>query len=188
MIGRLPKELNVNGKEYEIRSDYRDCLLILQAFGDPELSEIEKRLVMISCLYVNDQEVLKPENIQEAAKKAVWFLNCGDSIGQSHSKKPVYDFEQDEQILFSAINKVAGKEIRNEEYMHYWTFVGLFNEIGEGVFSTVVSIRDKKNKGKKLEKWENEFYRNNKEMIDLKRKHTKEELRELEKLNQILGI
>lgn len=187
MIGRLPKSLNINGVDYPIRSDYRDCLLILQAFSDSELTEAEKKIVMLKCLY-KSTDVLKEENIQEAGQQAVWFLNCGNTVSKPHSTKPLYDFEQDEQILFSAVNKVAGQEIRDVEYMHFWTFLGLFNEVGDGVFSTVVSIRNKKNKGKKLEKWENEFYRNNKEMIDLKRKYTKEELRELEKLNQILGI
>ena len=36
-------------------------------------------------------------------------------------------------------------------------------EIEEGTFSTVLGIRQKKAKGKRLEKWEEEFYRNNKD-------------------------
>ncbi|WP_278320796.1 hypothetical protein [Lacrimispora sphenoides] len=35
-------------------------------------------------------------------------------------------------------------------------------EIEEGTFSMVLGIRQKIAKGKKLEKWEEEFYRNNK--------------------------
>lgn len=146
MIGQLPKKLTINGTDYDIRSDYRDCLLILQAFSDVELSDNEKTIIMLKCLFKSD-EVFREENIKEACEQAVWFLNCGNAVNKPHTSKPLYDFEQDEQILFSAINKVAGCEIRNVEYMHFWTFLGLFNEIGDGVFSTVVSIRNKKTKG-----------------------------------------
>lgn len=60
-------------------------------------------------------------------------------------------------------------------YIHWWTFLGYFNEIGEGLFSTVINIRQKKNKGKKFEKYEQDFYQNNKDLIDLKKKYAKEE-------------
>ena len=46
-------------------------------------------------------------------------------------------------------------------YLHWWTFMGYFCSIGESTLSTVVSIRDKILKGKKLEKYETEFRRDN---------------------------
>ena len=51
--------------------------------------------------------------------------------------------------------------------MHWWTFLGSFGEIGEGLFSTVIHIRQKKARGKSLDKWEKEFYSRNKEIIKL---------------------
>ena len=45
----------------------------------------------------------------------------------------------------------------------------------DGTFSNIVSIRSKRMKGKKLEKWEEEFYRENRKMIDLPQKLSKEE-------------
>ena len=79
-------------------------------------------------------------------------------------------------MIFSAINKVAGKEIRSQEYMHWWTFMGLFNEIGEGMFASVINIRNKKARHKKLEKYEQEMYREYKDIIDIhsKRKQRSE--------------
>ena len=38
--------------------------------------------------------------------------------------------------------------------------------------STIVSIRSKKKKGKKLEKWEETYYRENRDKIEFKRKKT----------------
>ena len=188
MIGRLPKELNVNGVDRAIRSDFRVALLIFQAFNDPELSDQEKAWVMLDCLYV-DLENIPPEDYQSAHEMAVWFLDGGMVHEDSNYKKSkkIIDWEQDEQMIFSAVNKVAGKETRAVEYIHWWTFLGYFNEVGEGLLSTVISIRQKKNKGKKLEKYEQEFYRENKSLIDIKTRLTAEEQAEKEYLEKLLN-
>lgn len=185
MIGLLPKALIVGDKERAIRSDFRTALLIFQAFNDPDLNDQEKNIIMLDCLYENIEE-LEPHELQDAAEKAVWFLDGGNIQDNKQQAKKVMDWEQDEQIIFSAVNKVAGTETRLKEYMHWWTFLGYFNEIGEGLFSTVINIRQKKNKGKKLEKYEQEFYRENKSLIELKKKYSEEEQSEIDRLNKLL--
>jgi len=42
-------------------------------------------------------------------------------------------------------------------------------EIGDGLFSQVLSIRQKLSKGKRLEKWEQEFLQNNKKLCELEK-------------------
>ena len=59
--------------------------------------------------------------------------------------------------------------------MHWWTFVGYFEEIEEGTFSQVLSIRQKQAKGKKLEQWEREFLNDNQALVNLKKKMSEEE-------------
>lgn len=187
MIGRLPKALTVGGIDEPIRSDFRVGLLIFTAYNDVELSDQEKALTMLECLY-EDFENIDPQNYNEAIEKGVWFLDGGSMfVDKPIQSKKVMDWEQDEQLIFPAINKVAGFETRAVEYMHLWTFLGFFSEIGEGLFSTVLSIRNKKNKGKKLEKHEEEFYRENKHLIELETKYTKAEQEEIEYWNKILG-
>ena len=44
-------------------------------------------------------------------------------------------------------------------YLHWWSFLSAFDAIGDGTFATVVGLRDKLRRGKKLEPWELEFYR-----------------------------
>jgi len=188
MIGRLPKSLNVNGIDRAIRSDFRVALLIFQAFNDPELTDQEKTWVMMDCLY-EDFDSIPHEDYQDAHDQAVWFLDGGIQEDETkyRASKKVLDWEQDEQMIFSAVNKVAGKETRAVDYMHWWTFLGYFNEVGEGLLSTVISIRQKKNKGKKLEKYEQEFYRENKTLIDIKTRLTAEEQAEKEYLEKLLN-
>ena len=185
MIGVLPTTLSVDDVDYAIRSDYRVILNIFEAFADDELRDSEKVLVMLKCLYVD-----VPDDIEKAAEKAVWFIDGGGSEIATQSDKPqnkvkLIDWEQDEQIIFSAVNKVAGTEIRALEYLHWWTFLGYFNEVGEGLFSTVLNIRSKKARGKKLEKYEQDFYKSHKDLIDIKKKYTEDEKQEMSRLNEI---
>jgi len=185
MIGQLPKSLSINGIDYNIRSDYRVALVILQALNDVDLTDYDKSVIIIECLYGQSANI-PDEDIQEAIDKAGWFLNCGHEQEHHVASARVYDWEQDEQIIFSAINKVAGHEVRADEYMHWWTFMGLFNEIGEGTFQTIVSLRDKQNRHKKLEKWERDYIRKNPDIVKLKRKYSESEKAENELVEMIL--
>lgn len=181
MIGVLPKSLEIKGTEYAIRTDFRDVLTIITAFNDPDLEDKEK---LFTCLYIlyEDFENIRPDDYEEAYMQAVRFIDCGEEPKEGKNPR-LMDWEQDERILFPAINSVAGYETREKEYIHWWTFMGYFMEIREGVFSQVLSLRQKKNKHKKLEKWEQEFWRSNKDMCILQRKHSKEEQEEINRLN-----
>lgn len=188
MIGRLPTQLEVGNTMYDIRTDFRDCLLVIEAYMDPELTDYEKKVILLQCIY-KDFQSIPDEYLAEAINKAIWFLDKGeDDTSNNTQPKPLYNFVQDEQMIFSSINKVAGKEVRTEEYIHWWTFLGYFSEIGEGTFATIVSIRNKKNKGKKLDKWEKDFYKENKHLIDLKKTYTREQEAERDEVRRLLGI
>lgn len=97
------------------------------------------------------------------------------------------DWEQDEAILFPALNKTAGFEIRTAEYLHWWTFLGYYMEISEGVFSSVLHIRMKKAKRKKLDKWEREYWTANKDICELTAKLSEAEQQKKDRLNAMLN-
>lgn len=181
MIGALPEVLTVGGEDYSIRTDYRNILQVFEAFQDPELTQEEKWIVAIYLLFEDfsrADDVLESAqdgfDLGEAMKKISWFISAGQPEKQV-LEQPTYNWAQDEQMIFSAVNKVARRETRELEYLHWWTFLGYFNEVGEGTFSFIVSIRNKLNKGKKLEKNEKEFLSHNKELVLMKKPLTKEE-------------
>ena len=136
----------------------------------------------VECLF---EDAIPPELYEEALKQACWYLD-GGNVAHSRVSVRVIDWAQDEAIIFPAINKVAGKEVRAVEYIHWWTFMSWFHAIGEGQLSTVVSIRDKLHRGKKLEPWEREFYREHKHQVELKKRYTAEEIQQQEKLKAML--
>lgn len=183
----LPESLTVAGREYEIRTDFRDVLRILTALSDPDMEEQEKIYVCLFILFW-DFEELPPDGYEEAFQAAIRFIDCGRNWEESPQKSPrVMDWEQDGSLLFPAINKVAGREVRTVDYMHWWTFMGCYMEISDGVFSTILSLRQKRAKGKKLEKWEQEFWQQNKDICVLKKRLSQEEMEERARLDALLG-
>jgi hypothetical protein len=60
-------------------------------------------------------------------------------------------------------------------------------EIRNSVYATVLNLRQKKAKGKKLEKHEKEFWNANKKLCVLQTKLTKEEKEEKARLLAMLG-
>lgn len=162
---KLPTSLNIGGVDFTIRTDYRHILKILQAFGDPLLIDWMKINVLIVILY-EDYESIPVENVMEAFEKGKEFIDYGRNKKSSFK---IMDWEQDAQMIVSEINKISNlQDIRITEYMHWWTFLGYYMGIGDGLFSQVVHIRNKKAQGKRLEKWELDFYKKNRDLIDFK--------------------
>lgn len=163
----LPTSLTVGGVGYKIRYNWRCVLDILLACQDPDLDESAKTFVMLHNLYP-DWKTIPREHIAEACQKACEFIDCGQHSDPDAPKPKLIDWQQDAAIIMPEINKIAGREVRFDPDIHWWTFFGWFLGIGEGLFASVLSIRQKKAKHKKLEKYEEEFYKANRSIIDMK--------------------
>lgn len=147
--------------------------------SDPDMEAWEKQEVMFRILYP-DWQLISASAFSVACEKAVEFIDY--TVPDSRPKPRTMDWNQDATIIIPAVNKVAGKEVRAAEYMHWWTFLGYFMEIEDGMFSQVLAIRQKKAKGKKLEKWEREFERNNAMLVKLQKKESLEQRRAKESI------
>lgn len=162
----LPTEVNVGGVRHEIRSDYRAVLDILTALADCELTNTDKVAVMLKIFYKK-----MPADIDDAIRQCFDFINCGQPENRRPQPK-LMDWEQDFPMIAGAVNQVAGQEVRAAPYMHWWTFMGYYSNIGDCMFAQVVAIRKKLKQHKKLDKEEKEFYINNRELIDIPDKTT----------------
>ena len=69
------------------------------------------------------------------------------------------DWQQDAALIAAGTARAAGQDLRALPHLHWWSFLGWFDSIADGPFATVVALRDKLRRGKKLEPWEREFYR-----------------------------
>lgn len=179
----LPETAVIGGVEYEINTDFRVVIEIMKVLTNPDRQEYVRWLTAIALFYEGD---IPTEHEQEAVEYLSEFISYGETEMKPGPK--LLDWEQDAQAIVADVNKVAGREIRRATYLHWWTFLSYFQAIGEGQLSTIVSIRNKLLRGKKLETWEQEFYRDNKSRVDLKKKYTAEELAERERLRKLLGM
>lgn len=162
----IPTTVDIDGSQFKIRNkgDYRVILDCFSALNDSELNTQERIFASLLIFYEDFEstEDFESINIETAITEMFKFFNCGD-INKNVKNVPykLIDWEADEQLICSAINKVANTEIRASEYIHWWTFMGYYSAIGECPLSTIISIRDKIMKGKKLEKHEQEYRRDN---------------------------
>ena len=163
----IPTTIVIDDKEFPIRckGDYRMVLDCFSCLNDFDLTEQERVYGALIIFYEDfnsfeDFIGLGKDLLEELVKKMYNFMECEENPMHSMPFKTI-DWDKDSQMVCSAINKVAHTEVRSIEYMHWWTFIGYFSEVGESVLSTVVGIRTKIKKGKKLEKYEKEFKANN---------------------------
>ena len=168
----LPTSLTIGEVSYSIRYGWRAILDIFLAFRDPDLDEDMRIEVMLRILYP-DWHKIPPEKVPEAVKKAMEFIDCGQASKDGKNRR-VMDWEQDGPIIIPAINQIAGREVRMDPNIHWWTFFGWYMSIGDSLFSSVLRVRSKKAKGKKLEKWEEEFYRSNRALVDFQKEDDKD--------------
>ena len=182
MITDLPYTLSVDGVQRKINADFRDVINILCAYTDPELDSESRTFILLNNLY--SENFTEFEDIYEAIKQAVWFIDCGKEYSKAESTpRRLMDWEQDYNIVVSAVNKSANVlDVRELPFLHWWTFMGYLGERGECTFSSVVEIRDKLSKGKNLEKYEREFLNSNREQVILQDKYSEDEQRQIDEI------
>ena len=164
----LITSVKIDDIEYKINTDFRDILEIFQILNDPDLLDVEKSIIAFENFYVD-----KPENVEQGIKEMYNFMtmnNCEDNSPSNKNEKPLFDWEQDFNLIIAPINRTLNFDVRSAEYLHWWTFLSAFMEIGECTFNTYVGIRDKLNKNKKLEKYEKQILKEHRKDIILKQK------------------
>lgn len=170
----LPSSVEIDGVSHNIRKrgDFRVVLDSIAALNDLDLKD-EEKLYCATYIFYEDCNELR--DMKEAVRQMMIFINLGEEESDSKPRPQLMDWEQDFKIIVAPINRVVGQEIRSMEYLHWWTFISAYYEIGECCFSTVVSLREKQRKGKKLEKWEREYIREHSDLVKLKKRVSSEE-------------
>lgn len=173
MTWGLPVSVEISGEEYSVRTDYRAILDICAAISDPELDNQERSIAALAIFYP-DIDSMPPEDYENALRECFRFINCNAEETAGRAPRLV-DWEQDYSLIIAPINRVLGCEARAVEYMHWWTFLAAYQEIGDCTFAQVVRIRDKLARGKSLDKQDREWYRRNRRLVDLKTSYTSAE-------------
>lgn len=168
----LPTALMVGGEERPIRSDYRAALDCFLALTDSELDNGNRAMEVLDILY---EDELPPVLWKEGLEKAFWFLRGGEDDPEKKKSPQLVSWVQDFNYIASPINRTIGQDIRGMAYLHWWTFLSAYMAIGDCYFAQIVRIRDLKVRGKTLDKMDREFYRRNRDAIDIKKPLTEAE-------------
>lgn len=176
MIWDLPTTVKIAESEYAIRNkcDYRVVLDCIAALNDMELTDDEKIKCALYIFYESPEEI---SDYEKAIAEMYRIINGGEVDDKPNTEKPrLMDWTHDFPRIAPPINRVLGYDVRTPgKYTHWYTFLGGYGEIGECTFSTIVSIRSKRAKGQKLDKWEIDYMREHRKEVTLPLQLTREE-------------
>ena len=180
-LWQLPRCVTVGGREVAIDPDFRTVLKIFRHFQNEQLPEFLRWEVALALFY---QEEIPARHRREAMEQLADFVTCGQT-GKPGPR--LLDWEQDAMAIVADVNRVAGREIRELEFLHWWTFLSWFHAIGEGQLSSLVELRRKLSRGEKLDDAQRQFYRENKAAVDLPHRRSPAEEAERARLNALLN-
>lgn len=169
----LPCSVVIDGANHPIRNkcDYRVIIDCISALNDDDLTDEEKVKTAL-CIFYEDVSAIT--NYEAAINEMYRIIGCGENDSCDNANDPkLMDWEYDFPQLAPPVSRVLGYDIRTPgKYVHWYTLVGGYMEIGECQFSTIVSIRSKRAKGKKLEQWEIDYVRKHRKQVELPKKIT----------------
>jgi hypothetical protein len=175
----LPTSVTVSGCEYPIRTDFRVILEIFVMLDDPDLTDADKTAALLRMFYVRREaspEGNRPPDAEAALRAFTDFVDPRHGNQGKKSSGRLIDWSQDFDLMVAPINHILGFECRSADYLHWHTFLSAYLEIPpDSVFARVLRIREKLRTGRKLEKYEKQWYRKNADLVHLKPKFSKAE-------------
>ena len=170
LVSKLPTKIKVDKEIININADYRNCIKIILAYEDKDLTIEEKHFVMLNLLYET-----MPKNLEMGILQGIKFLNCGEETHIERDNQRVYSFQKDAKYIYSAVSQASNLDLEKINFLHWWKFYYYFLDVSnDSIFSNIVSLRQKKNK-RKLTDEERKVYLESREILDLDFDEPKEE-------------
>lgn len=157
-----PEMLRIGGGEWPVRTDFRDVLRYDQILKeDPgDGSRLEEALrFMLGML---------PDDVIGAIEQLNWFIQCGSVEGKKHKPSPKLlgvncekpmDYALDARLIWSAFRRVYQMDLRQTEYLHWWDFQAMLEELPEDVcLNRIIRYRTIDTRNKNLSREERELY------------------------------
>ena len=154
----LPNFVELDGKRYEINTDFRIWILVDQLLFSTELSPVEKAAKMLALCYRKQL----PPNAAAALRLLMQFY-CADAKEKQgrrsgRSKKRIYDFEHDAGLFYAAFLEKYGIDL-TVAHLHWWKFLALFHALDGGCRLCEVMHWRAVDLSKITDKGQKEFYR-----------------------------
>ncbi|MCI5630188.1 MAG: bacteriophage Gp15 family protein [Clostridium sp.] len=169
LIDLVPESVEIDGIEYEIRTDFRISILFEMMMQDEELSNEEKILKALELYYP-----IIPDNVEEAIDKIKWFYRCGKDIVKSNNEShgesvKIYDYEYDDDYIYSAFLSQYNVDLQDIKHLHWWKFKAMFKSLNED--NKIVKIMQYRSidLSEIKDKEQNAYYRKMKKLYEIPR-------------------
>ncbi len=131
LIDLLPKEVDIEGEDYKINSDFRTSILFELLMQDNSISEEDKIIQALELYYP-----ILPKDLNKAIEKILWFYRCGKDEVENKNKGTgkstnVYSYDYDDDYIYSAFLDQYGVDLQDVEYLHWWKFKAMFKALKE---------------------------------------------------------
>jgi len=141
---KLPAVYEYGGKQYDIRTDFRDWIRFELLFTDRDVPMRDKKSALLRIIF----PTVPPD--PDLWEFILWFYQCGkESRGiKSDSKSvkakkqaAVYSFEHDDGYVYAAFLEVYCIDLTELEYLHWWKFKSLFRGLHDCKFTDIMGYR-----------------------------------------------
>lgn len=131
LIDLLPKEVNIEGEDYKINSDFRTSILFELLMQDKSITEEDKIIQALELYYP-----ILPKDLNKAIEGILWFYRCGKDEVENKNKGTgkstnVYSYDYDDDYIYSAFLDQYGVDLQDVEYLHWWKFKAMFKALKE---------------------------------------------------------
>lgn len=155
LTDRVPKSVEIDGKNYEINWEFHYHVKIIILLQDPELDDATKTALALNIFY---PEI--PANIEEADRQMkLFYVNDKpknhaqkSAEAEAESTPALYSYEIDDEYIFSAFVEKYGINLQTVTGLHWYEFRALLRSLQDCWFADIMRYRGTKtNEIKNLE-------------------------------------
>lgn len=149
LYDEFPNYTYINKEKFLLQTtNFRDYLKFFDVVNEKGIDEESKYIFLIEQFYKEPQKIT---DFVGAIEGLLAFLNAENSyydefkeivIEEDNEDKQLISFKQDAGILYASFLQFYGIDLREIEYMHWWKFKLLLDNIDENSqIAKVISIR-----------------------------------------------
>ena len=178
LIDEVPVTIEIDSKEYEINTNFRESILFELLMQDHTVPDKEKMVNALGLYFP-----IIPDDIKQAVEVILWFYKCGrenqdknsEDAKVSNKAEMIYSFDHDDEYIYSAFLDQYNIDLQDIDSLHWWKFRALFkglkedNQISKIMRYRAIKITDD------MSDTEKKYYREMKELYALPDNRTQEE-------------
>lgn len=138
LLDELPDGFECSsGNFYRLNFDFRAGIQIQLCSEDPELSDVDKQLVIVSLMFEDEN----PKSQEDYAECFNYYINGWhhDNPGKKETRR-LMDFDVDQWRIFSAFWSQYRINLNTAE-LHWWQFMGMLTSLEDCSYTRVIDIR-----------------------------------------------